>query len=50
MEERFFEAIFISLYVSGFATITSLLFSLPLGIILAIKNFPLKKAIIKISY
>ena len=46
MEEKIFEAIFISLYVSGFATIASLLFSLPLGIILAIKSFPLKNIIL----
>ena len=48
MEEKIFEAIFISLHVSIFATIVSLLFSLPIGVILAVKNFPLKNVILAI--
>ena len=48
MEEKIFEAIFISLHVSIFATIASLLVSWPLGTILAIKNFPLKNLILAI--
>ena len=48
MEEKFFEAIFISLYVSIFATLASLCISLPFGVILAIKKFPLKNIIISI--
>jgi len=48
MEEKIFEAIFISLHVSIFATIASLLVSWPLGTILAIKNFPLKNVILAI--
>lgn len=46
MEERIFEAVFISLYVSIFATIISILISLPLGTLLAIKNFPFKNIIL----
>jgi len=48
MEERIFEAIFISVYVSISATLASLIISLPLGTILAIKNFPLKNIIFAI--
>ena len=48
MEEKIFESIFISLHVSIFATIASLLVSWPLGTILAIKNFPLKNVILAI--
>ena len=48
MEEKIFEAIFISLHVSIFATIASLVVSWPLGTILAIKNFPLKNVILAI--
>jgi len=48
MEEKFFEAIFISLYVSIFSTLASLCISLPFGVILAIKKFPLKNIIISI--
>ena len=48
MEAKIFEAIFISLHVSIFATIASLLVSWPLGTILAIKNFPLKNVILAI--
>ena len=48
MEEAVFKAIFISLHVSIFATIVSLLFSLPIGVILAVKNFPLKNLVLAI--
>ena len=48
MEEKIFEAVFISLHVSIFATIVSLLVSVPLGTFLAIKKFPLKKVILAI--
>ena len=46
MEEKIFEAVLISLHVSIFATIVGLLVSLPLGTILAIKNFPLKNIVL----
>ena len=46
MEEKIIEAVLISLHVSIFATIVGLLVSLPLGTILAIKNFPLKKIVL----
>ena len=39
MEEKFFEAVSISLYVSFTATVISLLFSLPLSTFFTIKNF-----------
>ena len=48
MEEKIFEAIFISLYVSFFATLAGLLISLPLGVILAIKNFYFKNIVLAI--
>ena len=48
MEEAVFKAIFISLHVSILATIVSLLFSLPIGVILAVKNFPLKNLVLAI--
>ena len=48
MEEKIFEAVFISLHVSVFATVASLIVSLPLGTILAIKTFPIKNVILAI--
>jgi len=48
IEEKIFEAIFISFYVSTSATLLSLLFSLPIGGIIAINNFPSKKTLLAI--
>ena len=48
MEVKIFEAIFISLHVSIFATVASLLISLPISFILGIKDFHLKNVVLAI--
>ena len=48
MEVKIFDAIFISLHVSLVTIIASLLICLPVGGILAIKNFPLKNVVLAI--
>ena len=48
MEVKIFEAIFISLHVSIFATVASLLVSLPISFILGIKDFHLKNVVLAI--
>ena len=48
MEVKIFEAIFISLHVSIFATVVSFFISLPISFILGIKNFHLKNVVLAI--
>ena len=48
MEEKIIEAIIISVNVSFVATATSLLFSLPVGVMIAVINIPLKNTLLAI--